>query len=163
MFEILGSSDTIINPQITAAVHDFLFNAIQLAILTILPAIGYGVKLWISSMKTGWKKAFAERMVKVAQQTITGDGAKFTFVSDKISEHFPRLSQDEIQHLIEEAVHNIAPANTVTVTATATAPAQVDPNALPSAPAAAPSATATATAPAAEKGPSAFRVGGFSS
>jgi hypothetical protein len=122
MLEILTSTATIINPQVNQTVHDTLLSLLQFALLGLSAAVSYGVKLWINSMQSSWKKAIAERLVKYAEQKIAPNDEKLAYVAQKMHDHFPRLSEEEIHHLLEEAVANLGSSDTVTVSTTATTP-----------------------------------------
>ena len=121
MLEILTSTATIVDPQITKTFHDLLLTILQAAALGLSLAVSYGVKLWINSMNSGWKKAIAERLVKFAEQKFLTNEDKLNYVSEKMSEHFPRLKEEEIHHLLEEAVSNLQPSTNISVSATSTA------------------------------------------
>lgn len=107
MFDLIASSGTILTPQLTATVHDAIVSVFSLALTGLVTAAGVGIKLWINSMQSGWKRALAERLVKYAEQKYLNNDEKLQYVSQKMSEHFPRLSQEEIHHLLEAAVHDL--------------------------------------------------------
>lgn len=125
MSNIITSTTTILNPQFNQVVHDTLLNLLQLAALGLSAGVAYGTKLWINSMNSGWKQTLATRLVKFAEQRLIGSPEKLAYVSQKLAEHFPRLSQEEINHLIEEAVNNLPGSTTTTTTVTPTVVATV--------------------------------------
>jgi hypothetical protein len=104
MFSIFTSTATIVNPQLNAAVSSVLSDLLQVVLLGVVSLIGWAVKIWLNSMNSSWKKTVAMRLVSYAEQKIVGNDEKIKYVSQKINEHFPRLGQEEVQHLIEEAV-----------------------------------------------------------
>jgi hypothetical protein len=107
MFNVLASSSTIVNPAVTEGVHNILADVLQFGLLALTTAATWAVKLGINHLNSGWKQAVAYRLVAFAENRIPTDPEKLAYVSKSLSAHFPRLSADEIQHLIEEAVYNL--------------------------------------------------------
>lgn len=107
MLDVITSTATIVNPEITGAVNSLLQTGIQAALLALVGAVTWGVKLGINTMKSGWKRTVAERLVKFAAQRFTPNEEKRAYVAAKLHERFPRITQEEIEHLLEEAVVNL--------------------------------------------------------
>jgi hypothetical protein len=101
---VLLSTATIVNPQITQQIGNVLNDILQLALLCLISGIGWLVKLGISHMGSAWKQAMAKRLVAYASQQIDSNTDKINYVAMQMHEKFPRISQEEIHHLIEEAV-----------------------------------------------------------
>lgn len=104
MFEVLQSTNSFVSPEILDSVSRVVTELIQLAILTITAAIGYAVKLWINSLNSKWKQALATRLVSYAQQKIDLNDDKLNYVSTELRKFFPKMSEQEMNHFIEEAV-----------------------------------------------------------
>jgi len=119
---VITSTTTIVNPQLTAAVHDFLYSALQLVSIGAATLVSYGAKIWINSMNSKWKQAIASRVVKYAEQRIIGNPAKLEYAKTYLKEHFPRLADDEVEHLVEEAVNNLSLAESSTLPTSSTPP-----------------------------------------
>jgi hypothetical protein len=120
MFDVIKSSATLVNPQFNTAFNQLLTDALQLILIGLASLVSFAVREWMKSQNSGWKKMIAERLVKYAEQKITDNTDKQKWVADKMSEHFPRMKSEEIQHHIEEAVVNLkaqidAPATTTNV------------------------------------------------
>ena len=101
---ILASTATIVSPQITQQIGTVLNDVVQLALLLLVSGIGWLVKLGINHMGSTWKQSVAKRLVAYASQKIDANDAKVGYVAAQMHEKFPRMSQDEIHHLLEEAV-----------------------------------------------------------
>jgi hypothetical protein len=128
MLDVLASSGTVVNSQVTAAIHNTLLDVLGL-LLNVLVAGGiWAMKTWLASMKSDWKRALAERLVKYAEQKIGDNEEKRQWVASQISAKFPRISQDEVNHLLEEAVVNLRAQTSAPVVAavTVTAPVVVE-------------------------------------
>lgn len=106
MLDVITSTATIINPEVTGAVNQFLVTGIQAALLALVGGLTWGVKLGLNSMKSGWKRTVAQRLVKFAAQRIVPNEDKRAYVATKLHKQFPRISEEEIEHLLEEAVVN---------------------------------------------------------
>jgi hypothetical protein len=104
MFNVFTSTATIVNPQITQQIGNVLSDVLQLVLSLLVAGIGWAVKLWISNMNSAWKQALAKRLVSYAEQKIETNDAKIGYVAQQMHEKFPRMSEEEIHHLIEEAV-----------------------------------------------------------
>lgn len=104
---IITSTTTILNPAVNSAISNVLSDLLQLALLLLTTGVGWGVKVWLNSMKSSWKQALAFRLVAYAEQKLTGNPEKLKYVAEQLSKKFPRISADEINHLIEEAVVNL--------------------------------------------------------
>ena len=61
----------------------------------------------MNHLNSAWKQAIAKRLVAYASQKIDANGDKVDFVAQQMHEKFPRMSEEEIQHLLEEAVVNL--------------------------------------------------------
>ncbi len=89
-------------------IHSFLSEALQAVLIGVASAAGYGIKLWINSMNSSWKKTLATRLVKYAEQKIEGDTEKQKWVAGELSRLLKnRVTPDEVSHLIEEAFMNM--------------------------------------------------------
>jgi hypothetical protein len=104
---IITSTTTILNPAVNSAISNVLSDLLQVALLALTTGIGWAVKVWLSSMKSSWKQTIALRLVSYAEQKITGNPEKLKYVAEQLNKHFPRISTDEANHLIEEAVVNL--------------------------------------------------------
>ncbi len=107
MLDVIRSTATIVNPEVTGAVNQLLVTGIQAALLALVAGLTWGVKLGLNSMKSSWKRTIAERLVKFAFQRIQPNEEKRAYVATKLHEKFPRISQEEIEQLLEEAVVNL--------------------------------------------------------
>ncbi len=107
MLNVLTSTATIVNPAVTEGVHNILTDVLQFGLLALTTAATWAVKLGINHLGSSWKQAVAYRLVAFAENRIPTSPEKLAYASKKLSSHFPRLSADEIQHLIEEAVYNL--------------------------------------------------------
>lgn len=107
MFDLIGSTATIVNSQFTGAFHNTVLSLMQLGLLALVAGANWALKMWLESMHSGWKRAIAERAVKYAEQKFLDNTEKQKQAAALISSHFPRISQDEVQHLLEEAVVNL--------------------------------------------------------
>jgi len=107
VFEVLASTATILNPQVDAAVHDLLLNALNVVLMAAVAIAGSAINNWRMSLKSGWKQTLATRLVSYAEQKIEGNEARRLYVANQLSAKFPRLQPDEIDHLLEEAVLNL--------------------------------------------------------
>lgn len=107
MFEVIRSTAEIVNPQVNSAVNDMLNMGIKTGTLAITALLSWGIKLGISSMKSSWKRVIAQRLVSYASQRLDGSEEKRAYVARKLHEHFPRISEEEASHLLEEAVVNL--------------------------------------------------------
>lgn len=105
--DVLTSTATIVNPEITSAVNDLLVTGIRAGMLALVAALTWGVKLGINSIKSSWKRQLAERLVKFAYQRITPNEEKRKYVAVKLREKIKRLSEEEAEQLVEEAVVNL--------------------------------------------------------
>lgn len=102
--DILASTATVLSPEVTSAVHDALSSLLQLVLLLVSTGVAYLVRLLIGQLKSGWKQKLAVRMVRYAEQRCVGNTAKLAYAKSKLKQFFPRLSEEEIDHHIEEAV-----------------------------------------------------------
>ena len=107
MNEVIVSTASAISPEIAGAVNDFLRTALQAVMLFAVSGATWAIRIWLKSMHSGWKRTVAERLVSFAQQRIPTNSDKFDYVAKQLHRQFPRLSEDEYAHLIEEAVVNL--------------------------------------------------------
>lgn len=107
MFDIIRSTATILSPEVTTAVHDLLLNVLQLVSLLVVSSIGLLVKKYINSLNSAWKQKLAYRFVAFAEQRLTANDEKLNYAKGKLKEFFPRLSNEEIEHLVEESVSSL--------------------------------------------------------
>lgn len=123
MFDSILSTGAVVSPQVAGSVHTLLTDLLQTVLLLLVSGASWGVKLWINSMHSAWKQALAERFVKYAEQKIADDTEKQKWVADQLSAKLKgKVSSDEINHLIEEAVVNLkAQLNAPAVSLTAPA------------------------------------------
>lgn len=105
MLNVITSSTTIINPEVTQAVGSLLSLAFQTLLLLLVAGVTWGVKLGLASIKNGIVRAFARRAVAYAAQRLSqvSDEEKRKSVAAKIHAKFPRLSEVEVEHYLEEA------------------------------------------------------------
>ncbi len=117
--------DQLMTPQMNVSVHNLLSDILQTVFIGVATAAGVGIKIWINSMNSSWKKTLATRLVKYAEQKIEGDTQKQQWVADQLSQKLKgRISSEEVQHLIEEAFVNMKAQLTPAVaTTTVIAPA----------------------------------------
>jgi hypothetical protein len=108
MLDIISSTSTIISPQVTQSIHNTLTDLLQLVLLGVTTLAGLAIRTWLASMNSGWKKSVAIRLVKFAEQRLASNKEKLDYVALKLHEHFPRLSEEEIHQLLEEAVNNLS-------------------------------------------------------
>lgn len=107
MFNIIASTSSIISPQITTAVNNLFSVGFESLLLLLAAGLTYGIKLGLSLIHNSLIRAFAQRAVSYAENRIIGSEEKRKLVAAKIHEKFPRLSEDEINHFLEEAVINL--------------------------------------------------------
>ena len=107
MFNVITSTQTIVNPQITTAVNNLFTVGFEAVTLLMVAGLTYGIKLGLSLIHNSIIRSFAERAVAFAENRIVGDEPKRQAVAEKISKAFPRLSQAEVDHFLEEAVTNL--------------------------------------------------------
>lgn len=115
MFDTIASTGTLVNPAINSAFNQLLSDVLQLALLGLTTLAAIGIKKWKDSLNSGWKKALAERGVKYAEQRFLDNTAKRAEVAKLLSSKFPRISAEEIDHLLEEAVWNMKSELTASV------------------------------------------------
>lgn len=122
---VFSSTQAILSPEFTQQLHTSLVDLLNLALLALTSFAAMGIKLWMNSMNSGWKKVVAERAVKYVEQKLT-DGSsqdKFNQAAKILSDHFPRISQEEVAHLIEASVLDLTKKiNTTEATVTVSAP-----------------------------------------
>lgn len=107
MIEVITSTATIVNPELNGAINQLLVTGLHAALLALVGGLTWGVKLGLNSMKSSWKRTIAERLVKFAFQRIEPNEEKRAYVAGKLHEKFPRISKEEVEHLLEEAVVNL--------------------------------------------------------
>lgn len=107
MTEVITSTLTIVNPGINSAVNELLTNGLKAVTLLLVTGVTYGINYWIKSLKSSWQKAIAARAVAYAQQKITGNEEKRQVAAAKIHAKIPRISAQDIEDLLEEAVVNL--------------------------------------------------------
>lgn len=105
--DVITSTATIVNPEVTGIVNELFLTAFKAGLLFLVSGATWGIKTWLSSMKSGWKRAISARLVAFAQQRMTTSEEKRQYVAQKIHDKFPRLKQEEVEHLLEEAVANL--------------------------------------------------------
>lgn len=120
MFDVIKSSATLLNPQFNSAFNQLLSDLLQVVLLGVSGFAAMAFKEWRANQKSAWKKAIADRLVKYAEQKLGDNAEKNQWVSDQLSSHFPRMSKEEVQHRVEEAVVDLksqidAPATTTNV------------------------------------------------
>lgn len=112
MFDFLTSSGSVMNAQVTQGLHD-----VMMGLLTVLLGLAtWGLKLLLTyieaqvKMKThGLYQIVASRVVKYVEQRMikAASPEKQVAAVAALSGYFPRLSSEEINHLIEEAVNDL--------------------------------------------------------
>lgn len=115
MFDTIASSGTILNPAVTSGIHDAILTILQTLIIAVSGGVAWLVKLAISRLKFDWQKAIAARVVAFAEMKLIGSAEKRQYVAAKLHEKFPRLTEEEISHLLEEAVLNLTEKSTTVV------------------------------------------------
>lgn len=105
MLDVVTSTATIVSPQVNQAVNGLFGAAFETLGLLLVSGLVYGVKLGLSQIKNGLIRGVARRAVAFAGQRLSNlsDDEKRKAVADKIHEKFPRLSEDDVQHFLEEA------------------------------------------------------------
>ncbi len=107
MFNVIVSTAAVVNPQVTQALNSLFSVAFQALLLALVAGLTYGVKMGLNLIKNSLVRNFAQRAVSFAENRIVGDEEKRKAVAAKIHEKFPRLSEDEVNHFLEEAVTNL--------------------------------------------------------
>jgi len=109
MLEVIASTGTIVNPQITTAVNNMFALAFQTGLLALVGGLTWAVTLGLSSIKNSIVRAFAQRAVAYAAQRLSSvsDEEKRKVVAEKIHKKFPRLPSEEVEHFLEEAYTNL--------------------------------------------------------
>jgi len=107
MIDVITSTATIVNPQINGAINAILHDLLQLILAGLGTLALAALQNYRKSQQSFWKKAIAERAVKFVQQRYLENQEKQNQAAKLISEHFPRLSEEEVHHLLEEAVVNM--------------------------------------------------------
>ncbi len=105
MFDVITTTSSIVNPQVTSAVNSVFGSLFEMLALLLAAGASYGLKLGISTIKNGLVRSFASRAVAFAGQRLTtlSDEDKRKAVAEKIHAKFPRLSTEEVDHYLEEA------------------------------------------------------------
>lgn len=114
MFNIITSTATIVSPQITTALNSFISVGFESLLLLATAGLTYGIKMGLGLIHNSLVRAFAQRAVSYAENRMIGNDEKRKVVAAKIHEKFPRLSEDEINHFLEEAVVNLQAGNSAT-------------------------------------------------
>lgn len=119
MFDVIRSTETILNPQFNTAFNALLANLLQLALLGVATLAAMVLRTIHKEKMSWWKRMVVERIVKYVEQAYTDNDDKRDTAALLISKQFPRLEAPEIIHLLEEAVVNmkLQAAGIVTVTA----------------------------------------------
>ena len=107
IFDVIATTATVVNPQITGAINNLFTVGFEALLLLLTAGLTYGVKLGLGMIKNNIVRAFATRAVAYAENKIVGDEEKRMAVAAKIHEKFPRLSEEELNHYLEEAVINL--------------------------------------------------------
>lgn len=108
MFEVIGSSATVLNPQFNSALNGLLSDALQLVLLGVASLAALALNKWKASLNSGWKQALADRAVKWAEQKFVDNDEKQKNAAAFLSERLKgRVAPAEIEHLLEEAVFNM--------------------------------------------------------
>lgn len=109
MLEVINSSATIVNPQVTNAINSIFSTAFETTLLLAVAGVTWAIKLGISTIKNSLVRSFAMRAVAFAAQRLTtlSDEEKRKAVAAKIHAKFPRLSEEEVDHFLEEAYVNL--------------------------------------------------------
>lgn len=104
MLEILQSTATIVSPAFNQSFNTALSDLIQLAVLGLIGVSSVALKAWIGQMKYDWQKSIALKLVAYAEQKLLTNDDKLTYVKSKLKEALPRLSDQDIDHLVESSV-----------------------------------------------------------
>lgn len=119
MLDVITSTATIVNPQVTSALHGVFATAFETGLLLLVSGGVWLAKLGINSIKNRLIRAFASRAVAFAAQRLPdlSNDEKRAEVARRIHAKFSRLSQDEIDHYLEEAYVNLKSGLAVAPTA----------------------------------------------
>lgn len=107
MFDVITSTATIVSPQVNTAINHILGSLLELILAGLGTIAIAALQSFRKSQQSWWKKAIAERAVKFVQQRYFENDEKQKEASKLISQHFPRISEQEVAHLMEEAVVNM--------------------------------------------------------
>lgn len=109
MLSVLTSSATLVSPQINQLYQQTLSNLLQLVLLLASSGIGWAAKMWISHQHNVVTKFVADQAVKYVEQTLgsKSNEEKYAAAAEVMSQRFPKLSQDEVKHLIESSVFDL--------------------------------------------------------
>jgi hypothetical protein len=107
MLEVVNSTATIINPEVTTAVSGLFTLAFQTILLLLVAGITWGVRLGLQTIKNSLIRSFVRRAVAWAQQRLVGNEEKQKWVAAQIHKKFPRLDREDVETFIEEAVLNL--------------------------------------------------------
>lgn len=107
MFEVIASSQQVVNAQVTSSLHEAISSLLDLVVIAVSGGAAWLIKLGISKLRFEWQKGIANRVVSYAEMKLVGSQEKREYAAKRIHEKFPRLSEDEINHLLEEAVLNL--------------------------------------------------------
>ncbi len=100
----LISTAAILSPSFNQALNNTLTDVLELVLIGVATLLGLALKAWISNMKNGIVRAVASTLVAYAEQKIVSNDDRQAYVAGQLSAKFPRLSREEIKHIIEEAV-----------------------------------------------------------
>ena len=104
---ISTATTTALDPQIANTISELMGLGLQAALLTLTTAMAWGVRIGLASMKSEWKRTLAARLVRFAEQRIEPTDERREYVAEKLHKQFPKISKEEIEHLLEEAVVNL--------------------------------------------------------
>lgn len=102
--DVFTSSSTIVNPAVTSAVNALFTTAFHGLLLVLVAGLTYGVKLGLGGIKNGIVRAFVQRAVSFAENRLTSNEEKRHYVAEQIHKQFPRISEEDAEQYLEEAV-----------------------------------------------------------
>ena len=107
-------------PEIQAQLHSLLLTVLTGVVTIVGILIRNLINAQIANIKNEGQKAMAQRLVAYAEQKLSNNVEKNSYVANQLSSKFPELSKDEIQHLLEEAVVSLQSTAPAAVTNGAT-------------------------------------------
>jgi hypothetical protein len=135
VFDVLVSSQSLANPMITSGVHSVLIGLVSV----LLGLVSWGLKVLVNLINVevdkrmhGLQGFIAKRIVLYVEQKLSDAASpeKFKAAAEAMAKTCPRLSSDEVQHAIEEAVFEmkVGQPGPATKPADTLPPAPIDPN-----------------------------------
>lgn len=104
MFNVITSTASILSPEVTNGINGLFALGFQTLLLVLVAGLTWALKLGLGTIKNGIVRAFARRAVAYAQQRLMGNEEKRKYVAEQIHKKFPRISQNDAEQFLEEAV-----------------------------------------------------------